>query len=61
MPGKMNPTQCEALTMVCAQVCESACVPVYMCLYVCACVARVHARTRVSVSELWLCKTLSLL
>lgn len=22
MPGKVNPTQCEAVTMVCAQVCR---------------------------------------
>ncbi|KAK8965479.1 hypothetical protein KSP40_PGU019791 [Platanthera guangdongensis] len=22
MPGKVNPTQCEALTMVCAQICH---------------------------------------
>ena len=25
MPGKVNPTQCEALTMVCAQVSPAAC------------------------------------
>lgn len=25
MPGKVNPTQCEALTMVCAQVRRSPC------------------------------------
>jgi fumarate hydratase class II len=28
MPGKVNPTQCEAMTMVCAQVCDSkSCIP----------------------------------
>ena len=43
MPGKVNPTQCEALTMVCAQVQLPLCLNFDMC-HTMICVCSLHAK-----------------
>ena len=43
MPGKVNPTQCEALTMVCCQVIGIYMhIHVYMRMFICVCMLCVH-------------------